>query len=81
MRQPGRFLRGILSMSIRKKFLMGYILAGVLPMMIITIYSYLSGVGNLIRQNEENTVATLKQINQNISSAMSQYESLCRGSK
>lgn len=76
MRQPGRFLRGILSMSIRKKFLMGYILAGVLPMMIITIYSYLSGVGNLIRQNEENTVATLKQINQNISSAMSQYESL-----
>lgn len=76
MRQPGRFLRGILSLSIRKKFLLGYILAGVLPMMVITLYSYVSGVGNLIRQNEENTVATLKQINQNISSAMSQYESL-----
>lgn len=61
------------NLSIRKKFFIGYLLAALIPMCIITFYSYNTTKSNLIRQSYADMENSLLQTNKNIENTLETY--------
>jgi two-component system sensor histidine kinase YesM len=63
----------LMNSSIRRKLFLGYLLVTIIPLFIITFYSYTAARDNLINQNYTNMENTLIQTNKNIENKLDTY--------